>query len=78
MIINMLDVSPRFETLADHMFPFRRDGELMKGVNRKVGDGQQPLIGQTWGLSETTGAVTMMPKEASDDTGSISPILPAV
>ena len=54
------------------------DGELMKSVNRKVGDGKQALIGQTWGLSETTGAVTAMPKEESDDSGSISPILPGV
>ena len=54
------------------------DGELMKGVNRKVGSGKEKLIGQTWGLSETTGAVTAMPKEGSDDTGSISPILPGV
>ena len=55
------------------------DGELMKGVNRKVGDGRQALIGQTWGLSETTGAVTMMPKgEEGDDTGCIGRILPGV
>lgn len=54
------------------------DGELMKGVNRKVGDGAQKMIGQTWGLSETTGAVTAMPKLDSDDTGSIGPILPGV
>src|SRR6202012_2852718 len=54
------------------------DGELMKGVNRKVADGKQTLIGQTWGLSETTGAVTMMPKDDSDDTGCIGRILPGV
>ena len=54
------------------------DGELMKGVNRKVGSGSEKLIGQTWGLSETTGAVTMMPKDQSDDTGSVSPIMPGV
>ena len=54
------------------------DGELMKGVNRKVGDGKQKMIGQTWGLSETTGAVTAMPKEEGDDSGSVSPILPGV
>ncbi|KAK3701214.1 hypothetical protein LTR37_015593 [Vermiconidia calcicola] len=55
------------------------DGELMKNVNSKVGDGKgSALIGQTWGLSETTGAVTAMPKDQTDDTGSISPILPGV
>ena len=55
------------------------DGALMQGVNRKVADGKQALIGQTWGLSETTGAVTMMPKdEEGDDTGCIGRILPGV
>ena len=54
------------------------DSELMKGVNKKVGNGKEKLIGQTWGLSETTGAVTAMPIDQSDDTGSISPILPGV
>lgn len=54
------------------------DGELQKAANAKLGDGKQAMIGQTWGLSETTGAVTAMPKGESDDTGSISPILPCV
>ncbi|KAK5118876.1 hypothetical protein LTR62_000086 [Meristemomyces frigidus] len=54
------------------------DGALMVSANAKLGDGKLPLIGQTWGLSETTGAITAMPKGESDDTGSISPILPSV
>ena len=55
------------------------DGDLMKSVNRKVGSGRDALIGQTWGLSETTGAVTMMPREEEgDETGCIGRILPGV
>jgi long-subunit acyl-CoA synthetase (AMP-forming) len=57
------------------------DGVLMKNVNRKVGAGSEKLIGQTWGLSETTGAVTAAQKDdprGSDDTGSIGYILPSV
>lgn len=55
------------------------DGDLMKAVNRKVGSGSEKMIGQTWGLSETTGAVTAMPKtEEGDDSGCIGYILPTV
>lgn len=57
------------------------DGVLMKSVNSKVGQGNEKLIGQTWGLSETTGAVTAAQKDdprGGDDTGSIGYILPNV
>ncbi|OCT51505.1 putative acyl-coenzyme A synthetase [Cladophialophora carrionii] len=53
------------------------DEDLQKAANSKLGQGET-FIGQTWGLSETTGAVTMMPRGESDTTGSISPILPNV
>lgn len=53
------------------------DGDLQTAANSKLGEGET-FIGQTWGLSETTGAVTMMPRGQSDVTGSISPILPNV
>lgn len=53
------------------------DGDLQMAANSKLGKGDT-YIGQTWGLSETTGAVTMMPRGQSDVTGSISPILPNV
>ena len=33
-------------------------------------------ISQTWGLSETTGTVTVMPWDQRDDTGSVSPLMP--
>lgn len=54
------------------------DGKLMMASNAKLGDGKEALVSQTWGLSETTGAVTAMPKGQTDVTGSISPILPTV
>lgn len=58
------------------------DGVLQASANRKLGastQGEEEVrIGQTWGLSETTGAVTMMPRGDSDVTGSISPLLPCV
>ncbi|QDS68711.1 hypothetical protein FKW77_003852 [Venturia effusa] len=54
------------------------DGELQKAANAKLGKGGTVFIGQTWGLSETTGAVTIMPKGETDDTGSISPVMPGM
>lgn len=54
------------------------DSHLQRAANSRVGDGRSQFIGQTWGLSETTGAVTAMPKGETDDTGSISPLLPGV
>ena len=53
------------------------DEDLQTRANSKLGQGET-FIGQTWGLSETTGAVTMMPPGETDTTGSISPILPNV
>ncbi|KAF2750205.1 4-coumarate-CoA ligase [Sporormia fimetaria CBS 119925] len=51
------------------------DAELQQAANSKLGNGNT-RISQTWGLSETTGAVTAMPRGASDVTGAISPVLP--
>ncbi|EEQ90742.1 hypothetical protein RJZ56_001665 [Blastomyces dermatitidis] len=54
------------------------DGDLQTAASKKLGDGSQVVIGQTWGLSETTGAVTMMPKGVDDYTGCIGYIIPNV
>lgn len=63
------------------------DGKLQQSANKKLGaaaaaaGSPQPrpqMLGQTWGLSETTGAVTAVPAGESDDTGSIGAILPTV
>jgi 4-coumarate--CoA ligase len=52
------------------------DAALQKAAGKKVGSGH---VHQTWGLSETTGAVTAMARGLDpDETGSISPLLPNV
>lgn len=52
------------------------DGKLQTASNKRLGDGQTTMIGQTWGLSESTGAVTAVPVGQSDTTGCIGFILP--
>lgn len=54
------------------------DAVLQRSTNPRLGDGKNIFVGQTWGLSETTGAVTAPTKESPDDTGSIGHILPSV
>jgi len=54
------------------------DSKLQTASNSRLGDGNNTFIGQTWGLSETTGAVTAMPRGETDTTGSIARILPNV
>jgi len=46
--------------------------ELQTAVQQKMGC----YISQTWGLSETTGSVTIMPWDKNDLTGSVSPVFP--
>jgi 4-coumarate--CoA ligase len=73
------DVTDHFKTVVNASTGAApMDAALQRAANAKLGDGAQTFIGQTWGLSETTGAVTMMPRGYSDVTGSISPILPSV
>jgi 4-coumarate--CoA ligase len=72
------DVADHFKSLdAASTGAAPMDGDLQIAANSKLGQGEV-FIGQTWGLSETTGAVTMMPRGQSDITGSISPLLPTV
>ena len=62
------------------------DEQLQRAANSRLGYGQEAqglgkeltTIGQTWGLSETTGAVTAQPKGNVDETGCIGLILPNV
>lgn len=61
------------------------DGTLQKAADARLGAAtststtkKEQLLGQTWGLSETTGAVTAQPKGEPDDTGSIGAVLPGV
>ena len=73
------DVTDHFKTVVNATTGAApMDANLQKSANSRLGDGASTFIGQTWGLSETTGAVTMMPRGYSDTTGSISPILPSV
>ncbi|KXJ94061.1 4-coumarate-CoA ligase [Microdochium bolleyi] len=54
------------------------DGTLQRSANARLAGGREQLLGQTWGLSETTGAVTAQPRGEPDDTGSIGQVLPGV
>ncbi|KAL0465264.1 4-coumarate-CoA ligase [Neurospora intermedia] len=45
--------------------------ELQLAARKKLGKGKAHLT-QTWGLSETTGAMTTMPRGIDDETGSVS------
>ncbi|KAJ4991109.1 acyl-coenzyme A synthetase [Stagonosporopsis vannaccii] len=49
--------------------------DLQHAASQKLG-GPECFISQTWGLSETTGSATIMPMDMSDDTGSVSPLIP--
>lgn len=57
------------------------DGVLQTAASgrlRGAGSEQRVSVGQTWGLSETTGAVTAVPKGETDVSGSIGGVLPGV
>lgn len=66
------------------------DGKLQQSANKKLGAAaaaaaagspqqqQQQMLGQMWGLSETTGAITAVLAGESVDTGSIGSILPTI
>jgi 4-coumarate--CoA ligase len=52
------------------------DGNLQKAASKKIGVGETK-VGQAYGLSETTGAVTAQPAgDEKDQSGSISSVLP--
>ncbi|KAK7542912.1 hypothetical protein JOL62DRAFT_501183 [Phyllosticta paracitricarpa] len=50
--------------------------ELQMAASRKLGRGNKTLISQTWGLTETTGAITLLPYGETDETGSVSCLTP--
>lgn len=49
--------------------------EIQEAAMAKLGKGRT-MLAQTWGLSETTGSITLLPKGHTDNTGSVSPLLP--
>lgn len=65
-------VTDQFDSL-DHAIsgaaPLGR--EIQAAALKKLGRGKATLA-QTWGLSETTGSITILPRELRDDTGSVS------
>ena len=68
-------VTDQFKTLVHAVTGAAPIGpELMAQVEAKLGC----HISQTWGLSETTGSVTLMPWDEHDVTGSVSPLVPNV
>ncbi|GJC80411.1 putative acyl-coenzyme A synthetase [Colletotrichum liriopes] len=48
--------------------------ETQAEAQKKMGKGKA-ILGQTWGLSETTGGFTILPRHLTDDTGSVSMIV---
>ncbi|TPX07721.1 uncharacterized protein E0L32_010617 [Thyridium curvatum] len=48
--------------------------ELQAAATKKLGKGKVILC-QTWGLSETTGSITLLPKGEFDGTGSVSELV---
>ncbi|PHH84325.1 hypothetical protein CDD83_2117 [Cordyceps sp. RAO-2017] len=50
--------------------------EIQAAASKKIAPGS--IVGQVWGLSETTGAVTYTPPGRLDTIGSLSPLLPNV
>lgn len=68
-------VTNQFDTL-DHAIsgaaPLGR--EIQAAAQRKLGKGKATLA-QTWGLSETTGSITALPRDMRDETGSVSMLI---
>lgn len=54
------------------------DAKLQASASTRLGIAKDALIAPTWGLSETTGAVTMTPNHLSNEIGSLGPILPCL
>ncbi|KAK2026948.1 AMP-binding enzyme [Colletotrichum zoysiae] len=48
--------------------------ETQAEAQKKIGRGKA-MLAQTWGLSETTGGFTLLPRHLSDDTGSVAMIV---
>ncbi|KAI9925403.1 hypothetical protein MW887_005784 [Aspergillus wentii] len=54
------------------------DGRLQAAASSKLGRGTDVYVGQTWGMSESTGGITGMRPGERDETGSIGQPLPGV
>ncbi|KAF2258244.1 4-coumarate-CoA ligase-like protein [Lojkania enalia] len=75
LIAKSPEVTDQFKTLEvaiSGAAPLGKD--LQHAASAKLGP--NCFISQTWGLSETTGSATVMPLDMTDDTGSVSPLIP--
>lgn len=54
------------------------DAALQNSASSRLGLQKGTLVGPSWGLSETTGAVTMTPTFINDETCSLGSILPGL
>lgn len=78
LIAKMDIVTDQFDSLQQAISGAAPLGkELQYAASAKLGKGKA-FISQTWGLSETTGSVTVMPYGEKDDTGSVSRIMPSI
>jgi 4-coumarate--CoA ligase len=76
LIAKNAEVTDQFKTLEIAVSGAAPLGkELQHAASAKLG-GPDCFISQTWGLSETTGSATIMPFGMTDDTGSVSPLIP--
>ncbi|KAF2811378.1 4-coumarate-CoA ligase [Mytilinidion resinicola] len=70
------DVADHFATLQGALSGAApMDAELQRAAGAHLGGGRI-CVGGTWGLSETTGSVTSLPRGAFDDTGSVGVLHP--
>lgn len=73
------DVRDQFSTLhAANTGSAAMGADLQTAASAKTGMAKDALISPSWGLSETTGGVTMSPAHVNDERGSLGPILPGM
>jgi acyl-CoA synthetase (AMP-forming)/AMP-acid ligase II len=70
------DVGDHFATLSAALSGAApMDADLQQAAGHRIGGGKT-VVGGTWGLSETTGSVTSLPRGMFDDTGSVGVLHP--
>ncbi|KAF2460313.1 4-coumarate-CoA ligase [Lineolata rhizophorae] len=76
LIAKMPDVTDQFDSVRlaiSGAAPLSK--ELQYAASMRLGKGKT-FISQAWGLSETTGSVTLLAHDKKDLTGSVSPLMP--
>lgn len=54
------------------------DANLQDAISQRLAMAQDRVVVPSWGLSETTGAVTFAPSHHNNEHGSLGPILPCL